>query len=124
MPGLMPVNQEPIVIVVATPSLSLDALQIEIKLYLQNFSAYTVLMSGNVSLDLVLEMLDCNTVLLWFQGKMQSSHMSLSMSSYCNFSLHGIRENAEFVQLVQILWFKKPQLMGKLWFSKYIFKNS
>ena len=59
MPGLMPVNQEPIVIVVATPSLSLDALQIEIKLYLQNSSAYTVLMSGNVSLDLVLEMLDC-----------------------------------------------------------------
>ena len=34
MPGLMPVNQEPIVIVVATPSLSLDALQIKIKLYL------------------------------------------------------------------------------------------
>ena len=63
MPGLMPVNQEPIVIVVATPSLSLDALQIEIKLYLQNSSAYTVLMSGNVILDLVLEMLDCNTIL-------------------------------------------------------------
>ena len=63
MPGLMPVTQEPIVIVVATPSLSLDALQIEIKLYLKNSSAYTVLMSGNVSLDLVLEMLDCNTLL-------------------------------------------------------------
>ena len=61
MPGLMPVNQEPIVIVVATPSLSLDALQIEIKLYLLTLPPYTVLMSGNVSLDLVLEMLDCNT---------------------------------------------------------------
>ena len=68
MPGLMPVNQEPIVIVVATPSLSLDALQIEIKLYLLTLPPYTVLMSGNVSLDLVLEMLDCNT-LLWFQDK-------------------------------------------------------
>lgn len=63
MPGLMPVNQEPIVIVVATPSLSLDALQIEIKLYLLTLPPYTVLMSGNVSLDLVLEMLDCNTLL-------------------------------------------------------------
>ena len=75
MPGLMPVNQEPIVIVVATPSLSLDALQIEIKLYLQNFSAYTVLMSGNVSLDLVLEMLDCNTVLLISRENAIQSHV-------------------------------------------------
>ena len=48
MPGLMPVNQEPIVIVVATPSLSLDALQIKMKLYLQTLPPYTVLMSGNV----------------------------------------------------------------------------
>ena len=75
MLGLMPVNQEPIVIVVATPSLSLDALQIEIKLYLQNFSAYTVLMSGNVSLDLVLEMLDCNTVLLISRENAIQSHV-------------------------------------------------
>ena len=75
MPGLMPVNQEPIVIVVATPSLSLDALQIEIKLYLQNSSAYTVLMSGNVSLDLVLEMLDCNTVLLISRENAIQSHV-------------------------------------------------
>ena len=75
MQGLMPVNQEPIVIVVATPSLSLDALQIEIKLYLQNFSAYTVLMSGNVSLDLVLEMLDCNTVLLISRENAIQSHV-------------------------------------------------
>ena len=71
----MPVNQEPIVIVVATPSLSLDALQIEIKLYLQNSSAYTVLMSGNVSLDLVLEMLDCNTVLLISRENAIQSHV-------------------------------------------------
>ena len=75
MPGLMPVNQEPIVIVVATPSLSLDALQIEIKLYLQNSSAYTILMSGNVSLDLVLEMLDCNTVLLISRENAIQSHV-------------------------------------------------
>ena len=63
MPGLMPVNQEPIVIVVATPSLSLDALQIKMKFYMQTLPPYTVLMSGNVSSDLVLEMLDCNTLL-------------------------------------------------------------
>ena len=75
MPGLMPVNQEPIVIVVATPSLSLDALQIEIKLYLQNSSAYTILMSDNVSLDLVLEMLDCNTVLLISRENAIQSHV-------------------------------------------------
>ena len=44
---------------------------------------------------------------------MQSSHMSLSMSSYCGFSLHGIGENAEFVQLVQIPYFKRATTDGE-----------
>ena len=44
---------------------------------------------------------------------MQSSHMSLSVSSYCGFSLHGFRENAEFVQLVQIPCFKEATTDGE-----------